>query len=178
MEQLDHLVEILIQIEFVEHIYGLGHDQKRVGMWWKPQGFENDRASDTEVVHTRAWKHARRRMWKSRSRGRTWSCAPARSRTLSVLNLRPSERYASAALSSIPISLRRNASRLPSLENAHISQHERSVTCRGHLSMSQRVAFVCSLGQQMLSVIQEGHTLPGMLPRLRLYIFESSLRER
>lgn len=40
---------------------------------------------------------------------------PARSRTSSVLNLLPSERYVSTALSSIPISLHRNVSRLPSL---------------------------------------------------------------
>ena len=94
--------------------------------------------------------------WKSRSRGRTWSCAPARSRTLSVLNLRPSERYASAAFSSIPISLCRNASRLPSLKRAQPAQKHSCVS--QYLSMSQRVAVVCSLGQRLTSVIQEGHT--------------------
>src|SRR6266404_7606618 len=76
----------------------------------------------------------------------TWSCAPARSRTLSVLNLRPSERYASTAPSSIPISLRRNASRLPNLEYAQL--RKASVWLLRYLSMSQREAFVCPFGQQ------------------------------
>ena len=66
-----------------------------------------------EVMHTRM--EMCMKGFVKRHSERTWSCAPARSRTLSVLNLRPSERYASAALSSIPISLRRKDSRLPSL---------------------------------------------------------------
>jgi hypothetical protein len=32
MEQLYHLIESLVQIVFVEHKYGLGHDQKQEGM--------------------------------------------------------------------------------------------------------------------------------------------------
>jgi hypothetical protein len=31
MEQLDHLIEILVQIVLVEHKYGLGHGQNREG---------------------------------------------------------------------------------------------------------------------------------------------------
>ena len=32
MEELYHLIEFLIQIVFVEHIYGLGHDRMHQGM--------------------------------------------------------------------------------------------------------------------------------------------------
>ena len=32
MEQLYHLVEFLIQVVFVEHIYGLGHDRTQEGL--------------------------------------------------------------------------------------------------------------------------------------------------
>jgi hypothetical protein len=32
MEQLYHLIERFVQIVFVEHKYGLGHDQKQEGM--------------------------------------------------------------------------------------------------------------------------------------------------
>ncbi len=52
MEQLDHLIEILVQIVLVEHKYGLGHGQKREGMVGNA-GFENRPESDMEFMHTR-----------------------------------------------------------------------------------------------------------------------------
>ncbi len=113
------------------------------------------------------------KVWR-RQRTPTWSCAPARSRTLSVLNLRPSERYASAALSSIPISLHRNDSRLPSLHARRSARHERAgyAYAAGYLSMSQRDAFVCS---HLVSDVvgYPRRTIPGILHRPRLDIFVS-----
>lgn len=119
---------------------------------------------------------------------RTWSCAPARSRTLSVLNLRPSERYASAALSSIPISLRRNDSRLPSLMKKGVCSAQLSPAlgtkvgglrvCPTSLTFqcpkelhSSALTWVSGCPRHRLS--KKG--IPGILHRLQLYIFESWL---
>ena len=55
MEQLYHLIEILVQIVFVKHKYGLGHDKGMV----KTAGFENDQ-SPTRKSYTHVWKWARK----------------------------------------------------------------------------------------------------------------------
>jgi hypothetical protein len=144
-----------------------------------------------EVMHTdmemRIEGMVKRQSEKSEQEGtRTRSCAPARSRTLSVLNLRPSERYASAAFSSIPISLRRNDSRLPSLITRRKKKEKstRSVWHKSVVVTCCNVYLPFNVPKSCIRLLSLGvsgcpsHRLfkkgiPGILHRLRLYIFES-----
>lgn len=96
MEQLDHLIEIFVQIVLVKYKYGLegwSDVRSKKGMVGNAD-FDNGQSPTWELSQTHggyAKMHGESRA-EGRGEARTWSCAPARSRTLSVLNLRPSER--------------------------------------------------------------------------------------